>query len=170
MIETTRLRLRRCHPSDVDAVLAYRGRSDVAKYLSAGVWTRAKTIRELGTYETTVFDGPGDELVLLAEINDSRRVAGEVGLVWRDDIPDTAEIGYVFNPDFGGRGLATEAITALVQVAFDQFGFRHVMAVTDEANRASRALCERVGMRLLSTSIGNDHRRVPECTYEITRS
>lgn len=169
VIETERLQLRRCRSSDVAAVMAYRGRPDVARHLSAGVWTAAKAESELRAYEQAPFTGPGDELVLLAETRDTADVVGEVGLVWVREDPRTAEIGYVFNPEFGGRGLATEAVSGLVQAAFTSFDFDRVVATTDEDNTTSRALCERLGMQLLSTSISSDGRHVSECTYVIAR-
>jgi RimJ/RimL family protein N-acetyltransferase len=169
MIDTARLRLRRCRPSDVDGVLAYRGRDDVARHLSAGVWTRAKALDELQVYELAPFARQGDELVLLAETRDDALIAGEVGLVWLDDTTRTAEIGFVFNPEFSGRGLATEAVSALLDAAFHRFDFQRVVASTDEANTSSRRLCKRVGMRLLSTATSSDARAVPECTYIVTR-
>jgi RimJ/RimL family protein N-acetyltransferase len=149
--------------------MAYRGRPDVARHLSAGVWTAERAESELRSYEHATFTGPGDELVLLAETRDTVAVVGKVGLVWRNEDPRTAEVGYVFNPAFGGRGLATEAVSGLVQAAFTKFDFDHVVATTDEDNASSRALCERLGMRLLSTSISTDDRQVSECTYIIGR-
>jgi RimJ/RimL family protein N-acetyltransferase len=149
--------------------MSYRGRPDVARHLSAGVWTTARAESELRAYEQATFTAPGDELVLLAETRDTAAVVGEVGLVWVSEEPRTAEIGYVFNPEFGGRGLATEAVSGLVHAAFTSFDFDRVVATTDEDNATSRALCERLGMQLLSTSISSDGRHISECTYVIAR-
>ena len=151
----------------MDAVLAYRSRSDVALYLSAGVWTRAKAEKELATYEDAAFSEAGDELVLLVETQNAAEVVGEVGLVWLVDEPKTAEVGYVFNPASGGRGFATEAVAALVHAAFDTFGFVLVVAKTDERNLLSRALCERIGMSLTSGPHDDDGQAVRECVYAL---
>lgn len=167
MIESARLLLRRCRPSDVDAVLAYRSRADVAAYLSAGVWSREHTERELMTYANASFREPGDELVLLAETRETSRIAGEVGLLWRATSPSVAEVGYVFNPDFGGQGLATEAVSATVHWALVERNFSFVIAVTDTDNAASRALCERIGMSVIATTVSTDGRNVAECTYAV---
>jgi RimJ/RimL family protein N-acetyltransferase len=150
--------------------MTYRSRPDVAHHLSAGVWTYEKAEHELATYEDAAFDQPGDELVLLVETQDTTKVVGEVGLVWLDDPPQTAQVGYVFDPESGGQGFATEAVAALVHAAFDGFDFNLVVAKTDEANAPSRALCERIGMKLLSTSESSDGRAVMECVYGVNRS
>jgi hypothetical protein len=81
MITTDRLRVRRCRRADVTAVLAYRSRPEVARHLSAGVWTGEKAERELATYEDSAFSGVGHELVLLVETLDGAKVIGEVGRV-----------------------------------------------------------------------------------------
>lgn len=167
---TARLRLRRCRHSDVDAVLAYRSRLTSRRHRRANGWTPEKAEHELATYEDAAFDQPGDELVLLVETHDTMKVIGEVGLVWLEDAPQTVEVGYVFDPESGGQGFATEAVAALVQATFDAYDFNLVIAKTDEANARSRALCERIGMKLFSTSESSDGRAVMECVYGVTRS
>ncbi|RLZ03357.1 N-acetyltransferase [Kocuria tytonicola] len=164
MIETPRLLLRRPRPADVDAVHAYRSRADVARYLSAGTWSQQKTDEELRAYATAQLNGPGDELVLLAELRTTRGIVGEVGLTWADS-HDAAEIGYVFNPAYGGRGLATEAVSGVISAALGAWGFAQVSARTDVDNRTSRLLCERVGMTLTAHSLSTDGRNVEEVTY-----
>ena len=154
--------------ADVDGVFAYRSRSDVARYLSAGIWTREHTVRELSSYVTSHFQGPGDELVLIVEIIKTNEVIGEVGLVWLQK--DSAEIGYVFNPDFGGQGFATEAVGAVLAAALHDWGFARVIAKTDTANTSSRALCERLGMTLIGESMSADGRCVAESVYAARKS
>ncbi|MBK0422193.1 GNAT family N-acetyltransferase [Leucobacter sp. CSA2] len=163
MFETTRLRLRRPRESDVAAVFAYRSRPDVARHLSAGTWTLEHTSSELSLYARAQFCGPGDELVLLVELLETSEVVGEVGLVWLSD--GSAEIGYVFNPDFGGKGLATEAVRAILDAARDTWGFARVIATTDSDNEPSRALCERLGMVRVSIQHAADRPGVEESTY-----
>jgi len=167
MIITDRLHLRHCRRADVDAVLAYRSRPDVARHLSAGVWTREKTKLNLAAYEDALFSGVGDELVLLVETLAGAKVIGEVGLVWLDSETMTAEVGYVFNPESGGYGFATEAVAAVIRIAFDSLGFSTMVATTDEDNLPSRALCERLGMRLTVVKPAEDRRDVQECVYTV---
>jgi RimJ/RimL family protein N-acetyltransferase len=166
VIATPRLLLRRPQADDVDAVHAYRSRPDVARHLAAGTWTREKTASELAEYAAAGFARPGDELVLLVELLGTGEVVGEVGLVRLEPGAGT-EVGYVFHPDHGGRGLATEAVSAVVAAALAD-GSSRVIARTDAANRSSRALCERLGMTLVATAVSRDGRGVEECTYELT--
>lgn len=58
-----------------------------------------------------------------------------------------AEIGWTIHPDHGGRGLATEAVEALLRVCFEDLGLHRVVAVCFVGNEPSWRLMERVGMR-----------------------
>jgi RimJ/RimL family protein N-acetyltransferase len=58
-----------------------------------------------------------------------------------------AELGWVLDPAFTGRGLATEAVDALLRVCFEEFGVRRVVANCFLGNVSSWRLMERVGMR-----------------------
>jgi RimJ/RimL family protein N-acetyltransferase len=53
----------------------------------------------------------------------------------------------VFDPAFGGRGYATEAVRALVSLCFGPLGLRRVHANCFYANEPSWRLMERIGMR-----------------------
>jgi RimJ/RimL family protein N-acetyltransferase len=58
-----------------------------------------------------------------------------------------AELGWVLHPEHAGHGYATEAVRALIDLAFDDMGLRRVTAGCFAANEASWRLMERVGMR-----------------------
>ena len=64
-----------------------------------------------------------------------------------------AEIGWVFHPDAAGRGLATEAVTDLLDFCFSELGLRRVQAGAFAANEPSVRLMERIGMRRESYSV-----------------
>lgn len=57
------------------------------------------------------------------------------------------EVSYLFAPARWGRGLATEALGACLDRALRELGLNRIVAETQEANRASRRVLEKVGMR-----------------------
>ena len=73
----------------------------------------------------------------------------------RNDVPrklkslddKTAEIGWLLDPRFQGRGYAAEAAGLLLDLAFGELGLHRVYAELDPRNAASVALCLRLGMR-----------------------
>jgi ribosomal-protein-alanine N-acetyltransferase len=60
---------------------------------------------------------------------------------------DSAEIGYVLNPAFQGRGLATEAVRRVLAFGFEELNLHRIEAHFIEGNDTSLRLMERVGMR-----------------------
>jgi RimJ/RimL family protein N-acetyltransferase len=58
-----------------------------------------------------------------------------------------AEIGWVLDPSYGGRGLATEASAELLRICFEDLGLRRVKALCFADNEPSWRLMERLGMR-----------------------
>ena len=67
------------------------------------------------------------------------RAIGKAGF-WR--LP---EIGYILHPDLWGRGLAREALEAVIRVAFERGGVEAITADVDPRNAASLGLLERLG-------------------------
>ena len=62
-----------------------------------------------------------------------------------------AELGYDFRSDYWGRGLATEAATAVRDHAFGALGLSRLVSLIRAGNDASRRVAEKVGMRLVET-------------------
>ena len=78
-------------------------------------------------------------------------VLGGVSLIPRVG-PGALELGYWLRNDCTGRGYATEAAAALTRVGLDMPGIERVEIRCDPENRASWAVAERLGYRLLRTS------------------
>ena len=63
-----------------------------------------------------------------------------------------------WTPNTHGRGYATEAVRALLDIAFDGLGLRRVTAACFADNDASWRLMERVGMRRETYTVRDAHR------------
>jgi RimJ/RimL family protein N-acetyltransferase len=145
-LHTERLVLRPFRHGDEAAVLAYRRRADVCRYIPADPMTQASAPAFIADRITgSGIDAEGDRVVFAVEVDGL--VIGDV-LVCTDRVADRqAEVGWVFNPDFHGHGYATEAARELVRLSFDELGVHRVWAQLDPRNTASARLCERLGMR-----------------------
>jgi hypothetical protein len=62
---------------------------------------------------------------------------------------DVVEVGYGIVPAARGRGVATEALRRLLQLAAGLQGVRRVVGRTEESNVASQRVMTRAGMRLV---------------------
>lgn len=87
-----------------------------------------------------------DRIILAVE--HEGRVIGDVVIKAGQLADRQSEIGWAFNPDYHGRGLATEAARELLALAFDDLAMHRAWAQLDPRNVASARLCERLGMRL----------------------
>ena len=58
-----------------------------------------------------------------------------------------AEIGYTLARDHQGQGFASEAVSRLLDYAFDVLGLHRVIAIADCRNKPSWVLLERVVLR-----------------------
>lgn len=149
-IRTDRLTLRAAVPDDLERVLPFWGDPEVARYLPFAALDRAGAMKRLvRLLDATDPRCTGEALILVAELTETGEVVGDVMLrLGAGDPPGVAELGWVFHPAYGGRGLATEAARALRDLAVGPFGCHRVEAVLDPRNTASARLCERLGMTL----------------------
>ena len=107
----------------------------------------ARLAGDLGRREISA---EGQALTLGAELAASGRLVGDVTLFFHSARHAGGEIGYAFHPDIAGQGYATEACTAVLNLAFDEFdglGLHRVVARMDARNSASARLASRLGMR-----------------------
>jgi RimJ/RimL family protein N-acetyltransferase len=148
-IETARLTLRPFTPGDLDDLYAYQSREDVTRYLYWEARDRDAVAEALARKMTqTVLDAEHEALCLAVEWREVGRVVGDVNLEWLSEYHQQGEVGYVFNPEFHGRGLATEATAEMLRIGFADLGLHRVIGRCDARNPASGRVMERLGMRL----------------------
>ena len=156
-IRGDRLLLRPLTSRDIDALLAYRGREDVCRYVPFEPMTREDiTERLTGQWARTELTGEGQSLTLGAEVSQTGELAGDIILFWHSEEHAGGEIGYVFNPSLGGRGYATEAVTMMLRLGFEELGMHRIIARIDERNDPSVRLARRVGMRQEARLVENE--------------
>jgi RimJ/RimL family protein N-acetyltransferase len=143
---TARLVLRPFRHDDESDVLAYRSRDDVVRYMPADPLQPAGADAFIAErLPATQITADEDRIILAVECDG--RVIGDV-LVKAGRLADRqAEIGWAFNPEFHGRGLATEAARELLVMAFDDLDMHRAWAQLDPRNVPSARLCERLGLR-----------------------
>lgn len=145
-LETERLKLRLHEHADAEALQRIYGRVDVARYLLDDPWSQLDASRHVSErIAKTGLDGGSVALALVIEHECA--VIGDVQLWLTDAERRIAEIGWVLDPACGGRGFAAEAVRAVLDLAFTQYGLHRVAAQMDARNDASARLARRVGMR-----------------------
>jgi RimJ/RimL family protein N-acetyltransferase len=168
---TERLLLRPVRDEDVDRILEYRNLPEVTRWLLRtevdppslrSAWQRAAANPDDHS-RAVVLDGVVIGTVSL-ELVDGM---GQPGMPPRTE----AELGYLFDPAYGGHGYASEAVAAVVAYAFDALGVRRITAGCFADNLASVRVLEKVGMRREQHGVGDswhaEHGWVDGCTYAL---
>lgn len=84
-----------------------------------------------------------------------------------------AELGYWIGREHWGRGYATEAVRAVVDLAFDELGLERVFAHHFAWNPASGRVLEKAGLKregLLRSHVQKDGRAVDDVLYGLARA
>ena len=146
-LSTSRLVLRAITEADASALFEIFSDGDVMRYWSRPPMTSRDQARALATeiqvhwlartlFQWGIAERAGGALV------------GTCTLYRWDRAHARAEIGYALRKDRWGRGLASEAVAAVLDFAFGRMGLHRVGADTDPRNVASARLLERLGFKL----------------------
>ncbi|MFV9425880.1 GNAT family N-acetyltransferase [Microbacterium sp. S1037] len=152
-----RVRLRPVVDADLEAMVRYRGDADVCRFLPFEPQTAEDIRGRIGhLFGGTSLEGDRGGVVLAIEHLADGTVIGDLVIFHLDLRAGSAEIGWVVSPAASGRGLATEAVRALIDTAFSVYGLRRLVARIDADNARSLALAERVGMRREAHLVENE--------------
>lgn len=143
-LETPRLRLRWLRDDDLPALFAIFGDEETMRY-----WSTPK-VADVGEVAAIVERIRGSFVARdafqwgFAE-RESDRILGTTTLHRINWTHRRAELGYALNRAHWGRGLASEAVSAVVTFAFERLGLHRLEADTDPRNAASIRVLERLG-------------------------
>jgi RimJ/RimL family protein N-acetyltransferase len=120
---------------DADALLAYRSREDVCRYVPFEPMSRDDIIERIaGQWARTELTDEGQSLTLGAQVGETSELVGDVVLFWRSRAHAGGELGYVFNPALGGRGYATEAANVMLRLGCEGLGLHRIVERIDESD------------------------------------
>jgi RimJ/RimL family protein N-acetyltransferase len=156
-IRTERLLLRPYALADVDALYAYQRLPEVHRYLYSEPRSRSEVealVAERTGRLAVTEEGQG--LTLVAVLAETGELVGDCVLFWRSQNHKQGEVGYAFNPAYHGRGLATEAVGALLRVGFEGLGLHRIAGRLDGRNIASARVLERAGLRREAHLVENE--------------
>jgi RimJ/RimL family protein N-acetyltransferase len=150
-IETGRLVLRPLEPTDADAVAAYLGDIEVARWLVRvpHPFTREDAADFIRQCSATADLGTAATLGIVVRGGDRALVRGIVALHSLDTRP---EIGFWLGRPFWGHGLMSEAVEATLAWAYANLNLDTVSAGAFEGNTASLAIQTRQGFEVVGMS------------------
>ena len=144
-LKTKRLILRKMLVADTADMYDYACRQDVTKYLT---WNphpdRAYTKQYLQYLGSRYAVGMFYDWAVIYEPD--HKMVGTCGFTSFNCSSDSAEVGYVLNPDYWGKGIAVEALLRVLQFGFEELKLHRIEAKFIEENKPSLRVMEKVGM------------------------
>ena len=164
VLRTPRLLLRPYRSDDVDDVLAYATDPEWGRYLPLPDPYIRRSAEEFVARCILVDGETRFEWAIVHE----GRVSGGISL--RVYGSGSAEMGYSIARPLWGRGLTTEAATAVIAHGFEELGLARIQAAADIRNDGSWRVMEKVGMQ--RTGVAHSDRlvrgeRVDSVFYEV---
>lgn len=147
---TSRLTLRAMKTKDSYDMYEYACRSDVTRYL---VWqphpSRDYTREYLEYIGKCYKNGEFFDWAIIwcADGDLHEKMIGTCGFTRFDYDNNAAEVGYVINPEYRGRGVAPEALARVLEFGFCELGLNRIEARYMVGNEVSRRVMEKVGMK-----------------------
>ena len=141
MIESQQLLIRRFKASDWQDLHEYMSKASVVEYEPYEAFDEetSKKVAKLRSEDHAFY------AVILKE---SQTLIGHIYFtLCEPSHKKTYVIGYVFNPNYGGKGYATEACKKIIEYGFEELDAHRIMARCNPENRKSWRLLERLHMR-----------------------
>lgn len=153
ILETTRLRLRRPHSSDIEHIYALGSNPNVMRYISKGKpQTRkeaeADLARRIRINEEQADKGQG---FWFAEEKATTEFVGWFVLNNLDK-SEEIEIGYRLLEEKWSKGYATEGSQAILKYTFQELKLPEVVAVALEENIGSTTVMKKIGMQFVKSA------------------
>ena len=145
-LETQRLILREFHQEDLHQLAPILTNPKVMKFSPTGILSVSQVQAKIDSFINSYKEfGFGKWAVIF---KDSNQLIGYCGIaVEQIDKVDEREIGYRLDPEFWGRGLATEAALTTLQYGFEQLKFPYILGIVERKNVASVRVLEKLGMK-----------------------
>jgi [ribosomal protein S5]-alanine N-acetyltransferase len=153
---TSRLRLRRFRIEDVDAMHECFADAEAMRFWNRPVHT--KRIETERVVRNCIDCTPSYYRFWAVADAGTDRCLGLVNYHDGHIRSKRAAIGYIINPAHQRQGIATEAVSAMLDFCFGELGLHRTEAFIDPDNTPSRMLVEKLGFR--SEGVLRDHLRV----------
>jgi ribosomal-protein-alanine N-acetyltransferase len=156
ILETEHLWFRQHIPADLDAFCAMEQDADFRRYVGGQPRTREEAERRFQNGLKPVTD----RLSMWATVfKPEQKYIGRCGIYphfnrYGFPIPGEAALGLYIAKEYWGRGLATEAGRAFIQLGFDELNIKKIVTMIDTRNDASVHVINKFGFELEETEQG----------------
>ncbi len=147
ILSTARLKLRPLKIEDAHDMFEYTSHEDSSKYLS---WTPHTKLEETVLFIENVvalYGNSDTEFSWAIELMESQKMIGVVKFFDINKNNNRAEISYILNSKFQGKGYINEAISVAIDFAFDKMKIIRIQARCTNDNIGSEKVMQRANMK-----------------------
>ncbi len=144
-LETDRIIMRKMLVKDTDDMFEYAKSEQLTEYLTWYPHTDRDYTEKYLQYISTRYR-TGDFYDWALECKADGKMIGTCGFTRIDCPNNSAEAGYVINPDYSGQGIATEVLGKVIEFGFTVLLLHRIECRYIVGNNASRRVMEKNGM------------------------
>ena len=146
ILTTRRLILRPQEEADAPALFAILRDARAMRFWNRSTITRLAVVQDLvGEQQAAMADG----LCCYWTVTENGEAIGSVDISLIQD--ESAELGFLLRPDRWGLGLASEAVTAVIEYGFGVLHLTRLAAAVQTANHAAARVLEKNGFARVET-------------------
>ena len=160
-ILTDRLKLKIVEKSDAEIIHKLRTNAEVSKFITRDL------NKSLTDIENFIVERSKTDLFFSINTIEKNELVGTIA-IWKINYDKNyAELGYELFPEFQNKGIMTNAITGILDYAFNILNFKTIEAFTNKENQNSRKLLEKLGFCLIENKI--DEKNLNNVIYQINK-
>lgn len=159
ILETSRLQLRLLNKSDAMMILALLNQASFIKNIGdKGVKNKQDALHYINNGPLAIQRELGFSLYCCVKKDDGQAI-GVSGFIKRDGI-DHPELGFALLTKFCRQGYGFESAEALVNYANNKLSIKHLQAICNPDNNASKSILQRLGFCFNKHLELNDNKQV----------
>lgn len=144
IIETERLVLREVATEDANDMFTYLSDKIVVKHMGlAPCQTVTDVCDEIKWYNSIIEEGTGIRWGIT--LKGFGKIIGSCGFLNRVTKHHRAEVGFELSKDYWGKGIASEALEAVIKFGYHHYQLERIEALIEPANLPSQKLVEKQG-------------------------
>lgn len=147
-LSNERLFLRELTKSDWIDVHTYASQDKVCQYQPWGPNSREESKEFVNQVINDAIQEPRTRFVFAIVNKGNERMIGAGEFNIRNLANKTGEVAYIINPEYWGKGIATEVARLLIDVGFREHKLHRIYATCDPRNLGSLKVLEKVGMTM----------------------
>lgn len=169
-MKTEHLMIRELKIDDALDMYEYTSKPEVSKFLT---WEPHLNVEQDRKFIKKALSnkGKGSYYFGIVLVTDPQKLIGSIHIYDVNEMHRRCEISYILNPDYSGKGYATEAVKEVIKWIFTTLGLRRIQALCIEGNEKSECLMKRCGMQyeglLKNYAVLKDGKSYPMKIYSI---